>query len=157
MKPDIGISIDNLENTTILLSAVLANEMTLYVKTRKFHWNLTGPSFMEMHKLFEEQYKLLENFIDEVAERIGKLGGNTIGTMSEFNDLSTLEEAPGKYPSQKEMLEELLADHETMVRLLRNDVEKCETNYDDAGTADFLTSMMQEHETTSWILRRYLM
>jgi starvation-inducible DNA-binding protein len=157
MKPDIGIPIDNLKNINILLSTVLANEMTLYVKTRKFHWNLRGASFMELHKLFEDQYKLLEEFIDEVAERIGKLGGNTIGTMNEFQASATLTESPGKYPFQEAMLKELLDDHETMVRQLRVDLEKSENQYDDAGTTDFLTGIMLNHETIAWILRRYLM
>ena len=70
MKPQIGISEKNLVNVISILSIGLSNEMTLYVKTRKAHWNVTGESFMELHKLFENQYKQLEESIDEVAERI---------------------------------------------------------------------------------------
>lgn len=156
MKPDLGISIDNLDNVNILLSSVLANEMTLYVKTRKFHWNLKGASFMEIHKLFEDQYKVLEEFIDEVAERIGKLGGTTIGTMKEFQALTTLVENPGTYAAKEDMLKELLADHETVVRQLRDDLERTADEYYDAGTTDLLTGMMLNHETIAWTLRRYL-
>lgn len=156
MKPNIGISKINLENITSLLSVLLADEMTLYIKTRKFHWNVCGEGFMELHKLFEGQYKQLEEYIDEVAERISKLGGKTIGTMKEFRDASSLKESPGKYPSQKNMLQELLLDHETLTKRLRKDVDSCSEKYKDAGTADFLTGMVEEHETIAWILRRYL-
>ena len=86
MKPNIGISEKNLKNSSELLSIVLADEMALYIKTRKAHWNVTGESFMELHKLFENQYKQLEESIDEIAERIGKLGGKTIGTMQEYSN-----------------------------------------------------------------------
>ena len=156
MKPDIGISEKKLTGITSLLATVLADEMTLYIKTRKFHWNVCGQSFMELHKLFEVQYKELEETIDEVAERIGKLGSKTIGTMEEFIAASTLKESPEKYPSQKNMLEELLADHETLIKQLRKGIEECCEKYNDAGTADFLTGIMEEHETIAWVLRRYL-
>lgn len=156
MKPNIGISDKNTDSVTSLLSVVLADEMILYIKTRKFHWNVSGDSFMELHKLFETQYKQLEEYIDQVAERISKLGAKTIGTLKEFSAAATLKEAPGKYPSQKHLLEELLNDHETLARQLRKDVSACSEKFKDAGTADFLTGLLEEHESISWILRRYL-
>jgi len=156
MKPNIGISEKNLEISATLLGTVLASEMTLYIKTRKAHWNVSGESFMELHKLFESHYKQLEESIDEVAERIGKLGEKTIGTMSEYSKLSVIRENPGKYPSSKDWLKELLADHETIIVQLRNDVDECVKKSKDAGTADFLTGLMEQHETMAWILRRYL-
>jgi starvation-inducible DNA-binding protein len=156
MKTDIGISEKNLKNICSLLSAALSDAMTLYVKTRKAHWNVTGESFMELHRLFEEHYKQLEQSIDEIAERIGKLGERTIGTMSEFGKLSSLKEHPGKYSSSKDMIKELLKDHESIIKELRNGVEACQEKYNDAGTADFLTGLMEGHETIAWVLRRYL-
>jgi starvation-inducible DNA-binding protein len=130
--------------------------MTLYIKTRKFHWNVSGESFMELHKLFQAQYTELEETIDLIAERINKLGGKTIGTMKEFIHHSRLKESPDKYPSQKEMMKELLSDHEAVVRELRKDIEESDSKSKDAGTIDFLTGVMEQHETTAWILRRYL-
>ena len=156
MKPNIGISEKHLKNTSSILSTILSNEMTLYVKTRKSHWNVTGESFMELHKLFQNQYQQLEESIDEIAERIGKLGDKTIGTMSEFLKLSVIKENPGKYPSSKDMLKELLKDHETIIIQLRKNIDDCVEKSKDAGTADFLTGLMEQHETTAWILRRYL-
>ncbi|WP_293875670.1 DNA starvation/stationary phase protection protein [Flavobacterium sp.] len=154
--PKIGITEINLKKSASLLSIILSDEMTLYVKTRKFHWNITGNSFMELHKLFEMQYKQYEEIIDEVAERINTLGSKTIGTMIEFANLSRLEENENKYPIQKEMISELLNDNETLITEIRKDIDVCSNENHDAGTADLLTKVLQQHETIAWILRRYL-
>ena len=156
MKPKIGISEVTLEKITKMLSSVLADAVLLYTKTRKFHWNVSGESFMELHKLFESQYKQLEEAIDEIAERINKLGSKTPGTMQEFIKMASLKEAPGKYPAQKEMIKELLGNHEAVIVQLRKSIDDCAENYKDAGTADFLTGLMETHETIAWTLRRYL-
>ena len=156
MIPKIALSEINLKRSIDLLSVILSDEMTLYIKTRKFHWNVAGESFMELHKLFEAQYTELEASIDEVAERISKLGGKTIGTMNEFTLLSRIVEHPNKYPVQKAMLSELLSDHETLISELRKDIDVCSDECHDAGTADLLTKILLQHETTAWILRRYL-
>lgn len=153
MKINIGLSANDLKTSIDVLSTVLSDEMVLYTKTRKFHWNVSGNSFMELHKLFENNYSSLEVIIDNVAERINQLGGKTIGTMKEMLELTNLKEAPNVYPNQKEMLTELLSDNEQIAAILRDAVDKCEK---DIGTADFLTGLVQEHEKTAWILRRYL-
>jgi starvation-inducible DNA-binding protein len=156
MKIKIGITEAHLKNSISILSSILANEMTLYIKLRKFHWNVSGQSFMELHKLFEGQYTQLEVSIDETAERISKLGGKTIVTMKEFSDLTIIKESPNQYPGQKEMLQELVEDHETLIVQLRKDVDASADENKDAGTADFLTGLMLAHETMAWTLRRYL-
>ena len=156
MNPNIGLSSKNLKNITQLLSLVLSDAIVLYTKTRKFHWNVSGNSFMELHKLFEKQYKILEEAIDEIAERINKLGTKTPGTMQEFLQMASLKESPGKYPSQKEMIRELLKDHEALIIQLRKFIDDCDKKYGDIGTSDFLTDLMKEHETIAWTLRRYL-
>ncbi|MEP6675607.1 MAG: DNA starvation/stationary phase protection protein [Ferruginibacter sp.] len=155
MEPNIGISKKNLKGVTDSLSEVLADAMMLYTKTRKFHWNVKGESFMELHKLFENQYKQLEEAIDEIAERINKLGSPAIGTMKEFISLSGIKEAPGKYPSSTEMIKELLNDHEKVIVTLRKKIDECDEKFEDKGTADFLTNLMEDHETIAWTLRRY--
>ncbi len=156
MKINIGISEKNLKSTTGLLTTVLANEMVLYVKNRKAHWNAKGGSFMELHKLYESHYKNLEELIDQVAERIGKLGHSPVSTMLEFTKHASLKEKPGQLLGSKDMNRELLKDHESVIIELRSHVEDCATKFKDAGTADFLTYMMEEHETMAWVLRRYL-
>ncbi len=156
MTPKIGINEKDLTKSVQILSTILSDEMTLYIKTRKFHWNVCGESFMELHKLFQTQYTELEETVDAIAERISKLGGKTIGTMKEYAQLTRLKESPDKYPSQKEMLKELLNDHEAIVLMLRKDINDLSEKNKDAGTTDFITGLLQEHESISWILRRYL-
>jgi starvation-inducible DNA-binding protein len=156
MKTKIGITEKNLHKSAKLLTTILANEMVLYIKTRKFHWNVSGESFMELHKLFQSQYTELEEAIDQVAERIGKLGDKTIGTMEEFLKNSSIKEHPGKYDSSKDLIKELYGDHQTMIVKLRTDIEEAAEKNKDSGTADFLTGLMEQHETIAWILGRYL-
>ncbi len=156
MKPNIGITEKNIKQSVFILETLLANEMALYVKTRKAHWNITGENFMELHKLFQAHYTELEEAIDVIAERIGKLGHNTIGTMNEFLKLTTLKEHSGKYNSSKDVLKELLQDHETVIVELRENIESCTKKSNDLGTVDFLTGLMEQHETIAWVLRRYL-
>lgn len=154
MKTDIGIIEKNLESNIKHLTVVLSNAMVLYVKTRKFHWNVTGVSFMEYHKLFENQYNSLEKTIDEIAERISKLGGKPIGSMKEFVKHATLSESESN-PKSIDMVSELLKDHEDVSKELRKIISTIEEETDDMGTADFLTSVLQQHETEAWKLRKY--
>ncbi|MCG9790956.1 Dps family protein [Flavobacterium algicola] len=153
MDTKLGMPQKEMKSIVKNLTTVLASEMVLYVKTRKFHWNVAGTSFMEMHKLFEGQYNELELIIDEVAERIGKLGENAIGTMAEFTDQSILDEC-AEYKQKEAMVQELLEDYRTMVSKIREFIKETEET-DDFGTADFLTGIIQKHEAQAWILRRY--
>lgn len=155
MKPNIGITAENLKKVNDTLNHVLADGNVLYIKLRKFHWNLNGSDFMEFHKLFEAQYEAIAESIDETAERISTLGGIAIGTTSEFAKNSQLKETIGKCPVPLDMTKELLEDHETIVRALRTALDDCEEKYGDAGTADYLTGLMQTHEKMAWQLRQY--
>jgi len=156
MKPNIGLTPANLKKVTDILSAILADAIMVSIKTHKFHWNVSGESFMEYHKLFDTHYEKLGEAIDEIAERISKLGSMAIGTTKEFSEMSQIKEAPGKNPSSIEMVKELLKDHETIIQTLREKVDECAEKIKDAGTADFLTNLMEQHETLAWTLRRYL-
>lgn len=153
METKLGIPQKDIKTNIKNLTVVLASEMVLYVKTRKFHWNVSGNSFMEMHKLFEGQYNELELIIDEVAERIGKLGEKAIGTMKEFTSNSILKEST-KYEDKDAMVKELLDDYRTLISNIRDFIKETEET-DDFGTADFLTGIIQKHEAQAWILRRY--
>ena len=156
MKPDLGITQKNLTAVHKVLNSVLADGNILYIKLRKFHWNLSGDNFMELHLLFEDQYTVVAEAADEVAERIATLGGTAIGTTTEFAKESQLKETPGKLPDTQGMLKELVADHESIVKSLRDNLDKVEEDYKDAGTSDFLNGLMQEHEKMAWKLRKYL-
>ncbi|WP_226064128.1 Dps family protein [Kaistella polysaccharea] len=156
MTPDLGITKKNLTEVHKILNKVLADGNVLYIKLRKFHWNLSGDNFMELHLLFEDQYDAVAEAVDAVAERISTLGGIAIGTTSEFAKESQLKETPGKVPDTQGMLKELVTDHEAIVKSLRDDLDKCEEDYKDAGTSDFLNGLMQKHEKMAWKLRKYL-
>ena len=155
MKPKIGITEKDKSAIIEKLTVVLANEMVVYVKTRKFHWNVTGNSFMELHKLFEKQYNDIALAVDEVAERISKLGGKAIGSMDAFLKHATLKESKSD-PAQKAMIEELLSDHEEAATDIRKFINEIEEDTEDIGTADFLTDLLRDHESKAWVLRKYL-
>jgi len=150
---NIGIGEQNREGLINILTSLLADEYALYTKTRNYHWNVTGPHFNDYHKFFEGQYGELEVFIDDVAERIRQLGGKAIATLDELKSHTRLPEHPGQYPSDKEMLFNLIVDHESVIRNLREDVNKSAEIFHDAGTSDFLTGLMESHEKMVWMLR----
>lgn len=156
IKPNIGLEPDVLKQDNELLNAYLADLHVLYIKTRKYHWNVAGPSFKEYHEFFEEQYKALEEMIDQVAERIRTLGGKPLSTMADFIGNTSLAEDQSGEVKTVNMFERLLADHEQITRELRDDVDKCDEELKDAGTADFLTGLMEAHEKMAWMLRKYL-
>jgi starvation-inducible DNA-binding protein len=155
MKTDIGLSDEQRDNVVKILNALLSDEYVLYTKTRNYHWNVTGPQFNDLHKFFEEQYTELNVVADDVAERARSLGGWALGTLKEFSQHARVNEYPGQYPQAREMIANLLGDHETIVRQLRTDLETAERHHD-MGTNDFLTGLMENHEKMAWMLRAFL-
>jgi starvation-inducible DNA-binding protein len=153
---NIGIARSSQVKVAELLNALLADEYMLYTKTRNFHWNVVGPHFNELHKFFETQYELLDQSIDDIAERARALGENAVGTLTEFLKLTSLHEQPGEHVDAHQMLSILLADHETIIRSLRIGLEVCAEEHHDAGTSDFLTGLMEQHEKMAWMLRSFL-
>jgi len=139
-----------------ILNQLLSDEYVLYTKTRNYHWNITGPDFSELHKFFESQYEELDEIIDETAERARALGGNSLGTLKEFLQHTSLKEVPGNYPDAKRMIGNLLTDHESVIQSLRKNLAACAEKYGDMGTSDFLTGLMEQHEKMAWMLRAYL-
>ena len=156
MNPNIGLSEEQRVGVVKILNAVLSDEYSLYTKTRNYHWNVTGPQFNDLHKLFEEQYTELNEIVDDVAERARSIDGWAFGTMNEFSQHTRLKEHPGQYPKAREMIANLLGDHEAIIRQLRSDLETCADKYHDMGTNDFLTGLMEKHEKTAWMLRAFL-
>lgn len=156
MKPNLGIEKNGREAVCEILNQLLADEVVLYLKTRNYHWNVTGPHFHDLHKLFEAQYEELDEIMDEVAERARSLGENAQASAAEFAERTRIPEHPGKFPKADKMIANLLADHETVVRFLRQSIEPCQNEHGDAGTADFLTGLMEQHEKMAWMLRATL-
>lgn len=155
-KPAIGLTDLQRDSIVGLLHVHLSNLHVLYIKTRNYHWNVRGRDFSELHALFEAQYTQMEAAIDEYAERVRQVGGLTMGTMREFLECATLKEEPGIFPDARTMAANLLADHEAVIRALREDVDVSAEKFGDLGTSDLLTGKMQEHEKMAWMLRAYL-
>ena len=150
-----GISPKNSEAVALILNTLLADEYVLYTKVRNYHWNVEGPSFMELHKFYEGMYTELAETIDEVAERIRKIGHYAEGRLKDFVALTHLEEE--QYTKDpKEQQKNLLDDHETIARFVREHIGEAEDKYKDVGTSDFLTAVLKDHEKWAWFLRAYL-
>jgi starvation-inducible DNA-binding protein len=156
MAAHIGLSPAQRQGVITILTNLLADEYVLYTKTRNYHWNVVGPQFNDLHKFFEAQYNELNIVVDDVAERARSLDGSAIGTLAEFVEHTRLSEDPGQYPPANDMLAKLLADHETVIRQLRVDLETCANTHQDMGTNDFLTGLMEQHEKMAWMLRAFL-
>ena len=156
MQLNIGLTDAQREGVMGILNTLLADEYLLYTKTRNYHWHVVGPQFNDLHKFFEEQYNELNTIVDDVAERVRNLGGTALGTLAEFAQQTRLKEEPGHYPPARGMLTTLLGDHEAVIRQLRVDVETCADTYQDMGTNDFLTGLMEQHEKMAWMLRAFL-
>lgn len=154
MQIDIGIEAAQREAIAQGLSRVLADAYTLYLKTHNYHWNVTGPMFQTLHLMFEGQYTELALAVDDIAERIRALGLYAPGTYREFAALSAIPEEVG-VPTAEEMIQKLVAGHETVARTAR-EVFKTAEAANDQPTCDLLTQRMQVHEKTAWMLRSLL-
>jgi starvation-inducible DNA-binding protein len=151
----IGITEKNRRAVADLLNTWLADEYVLFTKTRQAHWSVTGTSFMELHKFFQSQYELLDDFIDSIAERVRTLDFYPIGSLNDFLKMTHLLEKPQDTFIRQNVIQELLQDHEIIIRFLRTKIKEVDEKYKDAGTADFITGILQQHETMAWMLRAY--
>lgn len=148
-----GISKDNSKKVAEELNQVLSDEYVLYTKTLKFHWNIEGRDFHALHLFLEEQYQQLQLIVDSVAERIRKVGHFAFGSMKEFLGGASLKEHNSDDRISDNMLTELVSDHEAIIRKCRTLIDSFDEKYDDAGSADFITGIMKQHEKMAWMLR----
>ena len=156
MKTEIGIKPANTAEIAQSLNSLLADENVLYIKTRKAHWNVEGPDFLAIHRFFEEQYKQLEDLIDDIAERIRTIGHYAEATLAGFlAETHLLEETRAKNDSAG-FMKSLLADHETIIIHLRENIDRFDEKWQDKGTSDFITGLMEKHEKMAWMLRAHL-
>ncbi|HEV9037179.1 MAG TPA: DNA starvation/stationary phase protection protein [Puia sp.] len=156
MKASIGIKPADLQAVSTELSKLLADEFILYTKTRNAHWNVESPDFHAMHIFFEQQYEALDEVMDSVAERIRQLGHYSPGTLASFLSLTHLTEKTGQRNDSMDFIRELLTDHENIIIFIRENINKFADKYGDAGTSDFITGLMEEHEKMAWMLRAHL-
>jgi starvation-inducible DNA-binding protein len=154
VKIDIGIPETNRKIIAEGLSRLLADSYTLYLKTHNYHWNVTGPMFRTLHTMFEGQYAELATAVDEIAERIRALGEKAPGSYREFSSLTSVQEESGR-PSAREMIQKLMESHESVAKTARSIFLAAQDGKDEA-TAHLLTSRLQLHEKSAWMLRSLL-
>lgn len=150
---NIGISSSNSKKVADELNQVLADEFVLYVKTLKIHWNIEGRDFHALHLFLDDQYHQLQTIIDAVAERIRKVGHFANGSMKQFMSDASLKEMTSSGAVSENTLAELATDHEALIRKMRTLIDDFEEKYDDAGSSDFITGIMKQHEEMAWMLR----
>jgi starvation-inducible DNA-binding protein len=153
---NIGLNDREREGSIGILNAALSNVYLLLIKTKKYHWDVVGPQFMTLHKLWEDHYQTLSLSVDEHAERIRMLGGYPVGTAAGFLQYATLNEDPGDILNATEMVTRLVNDHEEIIRSLRSAIDQCTDDFHDVGNADFLTAQMEQHESMAWMLRAFI-
>jgi starvation-inducible DNA-binding protein len=155
-KINIGLTDKERQGVIDLLNHDLADAYLLLVKTKKHHWDVVGPQFRTLHQLWEEQYAILTENIDACAERVRSLGGYPVGTMAGFLEIASIQEHSGDVPMATGMVERLVADHEQIIRNLRQHIDLCSEKFHNEGTADFLTGLMEQHEQMAWMLRSFV-
>jgi starvation-inducible DNA-binding protein len=156
MKTNIGLNEDDRLEVGQMLNLLLADESVLYATTRDYHWNVTGPEFRSLHLQFEELYGQSAAWIDDVAERARAIGVAARGSLADLAKNARASANAGAGLSAELMVAGLLALHEDLVVQLRKDSADCTAKFLDAGTADFLTGLMEKHEKAAWMLRAQL-
>lgn len=156
METKIGIKQEYLAEVANALSKILADEFVLYTKTKKAHWNVEGADFYNKHLFFEQQYEQLDDVIDTIAERIRTIGHYAPASLKEYLSLTHLSEQSRESNDSLSYIKELLADHESILIHLRENINNFATAQHDLGTSDYITGLMETHEKMAWMLRAHL-
>jgi starvation-inducible DNA-binding protein len=136
------------------LNGVLADHYLLMLKTHNYHWNVKGTLFKSLHDLTEEHYEDVFDAIDELAERIRALGFDAPGTFSEFQTLSSIQEAQ-KGLTDLEMAADLVESHENLILTMRDTLRAAESVGDEV-TVDYMVERLSVHEKNAWMLRSFI-
>jgi starvation-inducible DNA-binding protein len=145
-----GMSDKQRQEVSDALSRVLADTYALYFKTHAFHWNVEGPRFYGLHKMFEEQYTEMWGAVDDIAERIRALGQPAPGSYAQLARLASVHDQSG-VPAAEAMVRELLEGHETIMSTVRMAIAKAQDAKDEA-TVGILASRLEVHDKTAWML-----
>jgi len=133
------------------LNAILADVFALYVKTKNFHWHMSGPHFRDYHLLLDEQADQLFEMTDPIAERVRKLGGITIRSIGQIARTQRIPDNDAEYVEPADMLAELGDDNRTLASRLRQVHNVCE-EHGDVATASLIEVWLDETERRSWFL-----
>ena len=133
------------------LNALLADAFTLYLKTKNFHWHVSGPHFRDYHLLLDEQATQIFATTDDIAERVRKVGGATIRSVGHIVRLARLGDNDADYVTTQDMLAELRDDNQRMAASMREVHSLCD-EHGDVATASLLENWIDEAEQRVWFL-----
>jgi len=136
---------------TAALRPLLADTFALYLKTKNFHWHMTGRHFRDYHLLLDEQSDQIFAMTDDIAERARKIGGTTLHSISDVSRHQRLKDNNEEGVAPKEMLAELSADNQALARYFRSAHEVCE-KHDDVATASLIEVWIDQTERRTWFL-----
>jgi starvation-inducible DNA-binding protein len=133
------------------LTALLADVFTLYLKTKNFHWHMSGPHFRDYHLLLDEQSDQIFAMTDAIAERVRKIGGTTLRSIGHIARLQRLDDNDADFVTPLDMLSELREDNKRLTALMRETHELCD-KHEDVATASLLEVWIDEAERRTWFL-----
>ena len=133
------------------LNTLLADAFALYLKTKNFHWHVSGRHFNDYHLMLDQQSEAIFATTDQLAERVRKLGGITIRSIGQIAKLQTIQDNDDDYVPPREMLRELMEDNKKMAAAMRQAHKLCDDN-EDSGSASLLEVFIDETERRTWFL-----
>jgi starvation-inducible DNA-binding protein len=133
------------------LNILLADAFALYLKTKNFHWHVSGRHFHDYHLMLDEQSDAIFATTDQLAERVRKLGGTTVKSIGQVAKLQTIKDNDEDYVPPREMLRELMEDNKHVAAAMRKAHKLCDDN-EDSGTAGLLETFIDETERRTWFL-----
>ncbi len=133
------------------LNILLADVYALYIKTKNFHWHMSGPHFRDYHLLLDEQAEQIDAITDVIAERVRKLGGTTIRSIGHIKSLQRVLDNDADYVTPQDMLAELREDNKQLAANMRSLHELCE-EHGDVATASLIEVWIDEAERRVWFL-----
>ena len=133
------------------MNAILADVFALYLKTKNFHWHMSGPHFRDYHLLLDEQADQLYAMTDPIAERIRKTGGSTLRSIGHIARIQRIKDNDAEYVDPLDMLAELREDNQTLAKRLR-EVHEVVDERRDIATASLIENWIDETERRAWFL-----
>jgi starvation-inducible DNA-binding protein len=140
-----------IKDISAALRALLADTFALYLKTKNFHWHMTGPHFRDYHLLLDEQSEQIFAMTDDIAERARKIGGTTLRSIGNISRLQRLLDNDAEFVTPDDMLAELAGDNKRFTGLLRETHELCD-EHGDVATASLIENWIDESERRTWFL-----
>ena len=145
------LSTDAVSEISKHLNAILATTFAIYLKTKNFHWHVSGPHFRDYHLLLDEQGEQIFDSTDDIAERVRKIGGTTLRSIGQISKLQGIEDNDESFVSPADMLRELMSDNKKLIEAMRGCHEVCD-KYGDVATASILENFIDQAERRVWFL-----